>query len=108
MGLMQRTLAAKSKPTQEIAEAGGEYTIKRLTALKNTEARFKLGQEFEFQRFDDVKVMAVFNLEDGKFVEKQHGGGVHSATAVWTFSPSELTVESEAGGVVATEVYKRL
>jgi hypothetical protein len=105
---MQRTLAAACKPTQEITEAGGEYTVKRLSASKNTEARFKLGQEFGYRRLDDVEVLAVFDLEDGRFVEKQHGGGVPSAKAVWTFSPSGLTIESEAGVVVATEVYKRL
>lgn len=107
-GMIQRSLAMKSKPTIEITENGGRWTIKRLTALKNSEVNFQLGQEFEFENLGGAKVMAVINLVDGKLVEKHHGDDVAPVVATWTFSSTDLTVESTARGVVGIEVFKRL
>lgn len=106
--MIQRNLAEKSKPTVEITEAGGRWTFKRLTALKNTEAAFELGQEFEFQRFDGSKVTSIFTLEGNKLKEKQYGAGVVPVTNTWEFLPVDVTVVSVAEGVVGTELYKRL
>src|SRR5699024_10012870 len=49
-------LAKTSKPTIEITLDGDEYTIKTITTLKTTEIKFKLGEEFEENRMDGVKV----------------------------------------------------
>lgn len=106
--MIQRNLAGKSKPTLEITENGGRWTFKRLISLKNTEAAFELGQEFEFQRFDGSKVTSIFSLEGNKLEEKQYGAGVVPVTTIWEFHPVDVTVVSRAEGVTATEVYKRL
>jgi hypothetical protein len=106
--MVQRNLAGKSKPTVEITEAGGRWTIKRLTALKNTEVVFELGKECEFERFDGSRITSIFTLDGNKLEEKQHGDDLPTVTATWKFSSVDLTVVSLAGEVNGTEVYKRL
>ena len=63
VGFILRNLAKTSKPTIEITLDGDEYTIKTITTLKTTEIKFKLGEEFEENRMDGVKVkVSVFCL----------------------------------------------
>ncbi len=53
--MIQRNLAEKAKPTVEISESNGRYTLKTLTALKNTEINFALGEEFDESTADGRK-----------------------------------------------------
>lgn len=55
VGMIQRNLAEKTKPTVEISEKDGKYTLKTLTALKNTEINFTLGEEFDEETADGRK-----------------------------------------------------
>jgi hypothetical protein len=107
VGLLHRKTAAKSEPTIEISASGDRYEIKWISALRELEAAFHLGQEVEYQRLDGTKVTSVFSLEDSKLSERQRAGEV-TVSATWTFSYPALTIESVAGGVTGTEVYKRL
>jgi hypothetical protein len=68
---------------------------------------FQLGQEFESERLDGAKVTSIFTLKGNKLLEKQHGTGLVTVTAIWTFSRSVLTIESLAEEVMGTEVYIR-
>lgn len=58
---MTRKLAESSTPTVEIKQEGDEYIIKTI-AFKNSEIRFKLGQEFEEKRLDGATVKVNYNL----------------------------------------------
>jgi len=55
VSMVTRKLAETSKPTVEIIQDGDDYVIKT-HAFKNSEIRFKLGQEFEEKRLDGVTV----------------------------------------------------
>lgn len=55
VGMIQRNLAEKAKPTVEITEKDGKYSLKTLTALKNTEIVFALGEEFDEETADGRK-----------------------------------------------------
>lgn len=51
-----RNLAKTSKPTIEITKDGDYYIIKTILTLKNSETKFKIGEEFEESRMDGKKV----------------------------------------------------
>jgi fatty acid-binding protein 7 len=55
VGFAKRAIAAAAKPTIEISENGGKYTIKTLSAFKNTEITFTLGEEFDEETADGRK-----------------------------------------------------
>lgn len=52
------------KPSIEISEAGGKYTLKTLSELKNMEITFELGKEFDETSADNraVKVKKMHSL----------------------------------------------
>ena len=101
--MIHRAVATKAKPTVEIQEANGRWTSNTLSAvMKTQEAAFRLGQEFEFQRFDETQVKVVFDFKgDGRLVERQYGDGLVTVTSAWKFSDSQLVLECTAAGVTA-------
>jgi hypothetical protein len=64
-----RRLAQSSKPLVTISQDGDYIVIKTASAVKTTEIKFKLGEEFEEARADGVKVKSVINLQDNKLVQ---------------------------------------
>jgi len=50
--MLKRGAAATAKPTIEISESKGVYTLKTLSFFKNTEIKFKLGEEFDEETAD--------------------------------------------------------
>jgi len=104
VSLVTRKMAESSKPTVEIKQEGDEYIIKTL-AFKNSEIRFKLGQEFEEKRLDGNTVKTVITLEGGKLVQKQHGD--KEVTITREVDGDTLKVVCESGAVVSTRTYQR-
>ena len=51
-----KTAAKNTKPTLEVAVDGDSYIFRSLSTFKNTEIKFKLGEEFEESRADGKKV----------------------------------------------------
>ncbi|CAL8109436.1 unnamed protein product [Orchesella dallaii] len=107
VGMIQRNLAEKAKPTVEITENGGRYTLKTLTALKNTEINFTLGQEFDEETADGRKAKSTITQEGSKLIHVQKIGDDQSQT-VREFLPNEMKATFTAKGVTASRVYKRL
>ncbi|XP_035224707.1 fatty acid-binding protein-like [Stegodyphus dumicola] len=104
VSMVTRKLAENSKPTVEIKQEGDEYLIKTI-AFKNSEIRFKLGQEFEEKRLDGNTVKTVVNLVDGKLVQKQFGD--KEVTITREVEGDTLKVVCQSGDVVSTRAYKR-
>lgn len=55
VNIAKRTLAATAKPTIEISEENGVYTLKTSSIFKNTSISFKLGEEFDEETADGRK-----------------------------------------------------
>jgi fatty acid-binding protein 3 len=53
--MLKRAAAAAAKPTIEISEADGVYTLKTLSVFKNTTITFKCGEEFDEETADGRK-----------------------------------------------------
>ncbi|KOV23586.1 lipocalin/fatty-acid binding family protein [Kitasatospora sp. NPDC052868] len=107
VGLMQRNLALKAKPTEEITEVYGRYTLKTLTALKNTEINFVLGEEFDEETFDGRKARTTVTQDGDKFVQVQKYGDVE-ATIVRAFADTSMEVTYSAKGVTCVRSFLRL
>ena len=53
---MVKTAAKTLKPTLEVDVQGDTYVFRSLSTFKNTEIKFKLGEEFEEDRNDRKRV----------------------------------------------------
>ncbi|MFJ1753262.1 lipocalin/fatty-acid binding family protein [Kitasatospora sp. NPDC088134] len=107
VGMIQRNLAVKANPTEEITEAYGRYTLKTLTALKNTEINFVLGEEFDEETFDGRKARSTVTQDGAKLVQVQKYGDVE-ATIVRTFSDTSMEVTYSGKDVTSVRTFRRL
>ena len=107
VGMIQRNLAEKGKPTVDISESGGRYTMKVLTALKNTEASFALDEEFDDETADGRKARSTVTKDGNKLIHVQKVGS-DQATTTSEFSDTELKQTYSSKGVTATRVFARL
>jgi len=106
VGLVQRTAASKVKPVVEISEAGGKYSLKTLTALKNTEIVFTLGEEFDEKTADDRTCKSTVTKDGNKLIHVQKIGD-ETATITREFSGSEMKAIFSTKGVSSTRTYKK-
>lgn len=108
VGLATRKIAASGKPTVEIRQDGGHFTLKTSTALKKTELNFALGVEFVEETDDGRKANTVFTAEgENQLIQVQKVGQV-TATTIRAFNDGGFDVTHEAAGVVAKRSFKRL
>lgn len=68
---MTRKMGSTVNPVVELTEDNGLYTLKTTSPFKNTEIKFKLGEEFDEETADGRKVKSVCTLEDNKLVQVQ-------------------------------------
>jgi len=107
LGLIQRNLAEKAKLNIEITADNGRWTIRRLTALNNTEINFALGETFDEYTADGRKVESVVTIDSTRLTHKQTSGNDEAVT-VSEFYPNEMKETYTSKGVTATRVFNRL
>ena len=90
---MVKTAAKTLKPVFEVATDGDFFIFRSLSTFKNTEIKFKLGEEFEEDRADGKRVKTVVNRDGNKFVQTQFGD--KEVKIVREFNGDELVVVSE-------------
>ena len=72
VNIVKRKAMTASNPTIENKKSGDNWTVIMSTALKNWEATFQLGKEFNEMTPDGREVTSCFNLEgNDKFVINQ-------------------------------------
>ncbi|XP_014474983.1 PREDICTED: probable fatty acid-binding protein isoform X2 [Dinoponera quadriceps] len=104
VGLMTRKMGSSVSPVVELTENNGTYTLKTTSPFKNTEIKFKLGEEFDEETADGRKVKSVCTLEGNKLVQVQKGD--KDTTIEREFSPTEMKAIMKADDIVCTRVYK--
>jgi|ERR1711915_92552 len=108
VGLVMRKLGQTSKPTVELTESNGEWLLKTTTAMKTTELKFKVGEEFNESTYDGRECKTKFTIEDGnKLVQVQNATKGKSAKFVREFTDTEMIMVSECDGVQSKRIYKR-
>nr|ABL09306.1 allergen Aca s 13 [Acarus siro] len=107
VGFMVKTAAKTLKPTLEVETQGDTYIFRSLSTFKNTEIKFKLGEEFEEDRADGKRVKTVVVKEgDNKFVQTQFGD--KEVKIVREFAGDDVTVTATVADVTSVRNYKRL
>lgn len=71
--MVTRKMGSSVSPVVELTEKDGLYTLKTTSPFKNTEIKFKLGEEFDEETADGRKVKSVCTLEGNKLVQVQKG-----------------------------------
>lgn len=101
-----RKIANLAKPSLHITIDGDNWNVQTHSTVKNTEIKFKLGEEFEETTADGRTVKTTCTVEgDNKLIQSQKGNPDSVLTRV--VEGDTLTLTCEAKGVVCTRVYKR-
>lgn len=102
-------MAQSTKPEIEIKKDGDQWHVKTKTALKNTEIKFKIGEEFEEVRQDDAKVKSLVVQDGNKWTQTQTPlDSDKVVTIVREFGEKELKTTASVGSVTSVRIYDRL
>lgn len=88
VGIMTRKMGSSVSPVIELTENNGVYTLKTTSAFKNSEIKFKLGEEFDEETADGRKVKCVCTLDGNKLIQVQKGE--KETTIEREFTPTEM------------------
>lgn len=89
---MTRKMGSSVSPVVELTENDGTYTLKTTSPFKNTEIKFKLGEEFEEETADGRKVKTVCTLDGNKLMQVQKGD--KDTTIEREYTPTEMKAVS--------------
>ncbi|KAH7641228.1 fatty acid-binding protein [Dermatophagoides farinae] len=107
VNFVKRNLAKRVTPVVTITKDGDYYVFKTETTVKNTEIKFKLNEEFEEMRADDVLVKTIITMEgDNRMIQIQKGD--KEVKIVREFTDDGLNVIATVNGVTSVRFYKRL
>ncbi|XP_076760712.1 fatty acid binding protein isoform X2 [Xylocopa sonorina] len=104
VGLLTRKMGSSVSPVVELTENSGVYTLKTTSPFKNSEIKFKLGEEFEEETPDGRKVKTVCTLEGNKLMQIQKGE--KQTTIEREFTPTEMKAIMKVDDIVCTRIYK--
>ncbi|XP_071862738.1 fatty acid binding protein isoform X1 [Bombus fervidus] len=104
VGIMTRKMGSSVSPVIELTENNGVYTLKTTSAFKNSEIKFKLGEEFDEETADGRKVKCVCTLDGNKLIQVQKGE--KETTIEREFTPTEMKAIMKVDDIVCTRVYK--
>ncbi|XP_003494760.1 sodium/calcium exchanger regulatory protein 1 isoform X1 [Bombus impatiens] len=104
VGIMTRKMGSSVSPVIELTENNGVYTLKTTSAFKNSEIKFKLGEEFDEETADGRKVKTVCTLDGNKLTQVQKGE--KDTTIEREFTPTEMKAIMKVDDIVCTRVYK--
>ncbi|KAF7988619.1 hypothetical protein HCN44_001192 [Aphidius gifuensis] len=103
VGLITRKMGATVSPTVELTENGGEYTLKTTSTFKNSELKFKLGEEIDEETPDGRKVKSTFTLDGNKLHQIQKGE--KDTIIEREFTPTEMKAIMKVDDIVCTRIY---
>ncbi|MER6913382.1 lipocalin/fatty-acid binding family protein [Streptomyces sp. NPDC000594] len=107
VGMIQRNLAEKATPTEELTTGDGPWELSHTTQLKVWKVTFTLGEPFDQVSEDGRTAKSVFAKDGDKLILVQKIGGDQSQV-IRDYSPTGMTVTYAAKGITATRVFKRL
>lgn len=86
--MMIRKMGSNVGPVVQLTENDGLYTLKTTSPFKNSEIKFKLGEEFDEETPDGRKVKSVCTLDGNKLIQIQNGE--KQTTIEREFTPTEM------------------
>ncbi|KAJ8682434.1 hypothetical protein QAD02_018226 [Eretmocerus hayati] len=73
VGLITRKMGAAVSPSVEVTKSGDEYTMSTKSTFKNSEVKFKLGEEFDEETPDGRKVKSTITIDGNTMTHIQKG-----------------------------------
>lgn len=107
VGLIQRNLLEKARPTITIGESAGRWTIETHTALDNAVIVFELNKEFDDKMLDGRIARGTVTRDGNRLILVQRSGD-DTATTLSEFFPTELKQTYSAKGVSAMRLFRRV
>lgn len=102
-----RKVAVNTSPTIEISvQDDGTMVVKTVSTFKNSEIKFKLGEEFEEKRQDGVTTKTVIHKEGNKLIQKQSADP--PVEIVREFTGDKLIATCTCKDVVCVREYKKV
>lgn len=86
-------------------EDDGTFVVKTISTFKNSEIRFKLGEEFEEKRMDGVTTKTVVTQEGNKLIQKQFA--TPEVEIIREFTDDKLITTCKCNKVVCVREYKK-
>ena len=105
VGMIKRKLAGSTTPELEVTQDGDSWTVKTKTAIKNSEIKFKLGEEFDEVRQDDAKVKSTITQEGNTWKQVQKGD--KDVVITREFTADGVNTVATVNGVSSTRFYAR-
>ncbi|XP_043286199.1 fatty acid-binding protein, muscle-like isoform X2 [Venturia canescens] len=104
VGLVTRKMGASVSPTVELTENDGVYTLKTLSTFKNSEIKFKLGEEFDEETPDGRTVKSTVTIDGNKMIHVQKGD--KETLIEREYGPTEMKATMKVDDIVCTRIYK--
>ncbi|XP_066573536.1 fatty acid-binding protein, heart [Amia ocellicauda] len=104
VGFATRQVGSMTKPTTIISQEGDTIILKTQSTFKNTEIKFKLGEEFDETTADDRKVKSLVTLEGGKLIHIQKWNDKETSL-VREVNGNQLVLTLTMGTIVSTRSY---
>ncbi|XP_030073656.1 fatty acid-binding protein, heart [Microcaecilia unicolor] len=106
VGFATRQIANVTKPTTIICMEGDTIIVKTQSTFKNTELKFKLGEEFDETTADDRKVKSIVTLDGKKLKHVQKWEGKETSL-VREIQDGKLILTLTMDDVVCTRTYEK-
>lgn len=106
VGWMTRKIGTTINPIIELTENDGVYTLTSQSTFKNTEIKFKLGEEFEEETPDGRTVKSTIIQEGNTLFHVQKGDKETLIERI--FTPEEVKMTVAVDDIVCTRIYKAL
>lgn len=104
---MIRKVAVNTSPTIEISvEADGTVVVKTQSTFKNSQIKFKIGEEFEEKRMDGNTVKTIVTKEGNKLIQKQQCDP--PVEIVREFTDDKLITTCKCKDIVNVREYKKV
>jgi hypothetical protein len=108
VSVVTRKIAANLKPNYVIsAEPDNFFNLRTESTFKNSDMKFRLGEEFDETTSDGRKCKSVVRLEGNTLIQDQKGEKVPSVITRELTDKDTLVCICKAGEVSSKRVYKR-
>lgn len=103
LGILLRKMIGAIGQTVELIKNDDEYTFNTVSTLKSFVIKFKLGEEFEEETPDGLKVMSVITLDDNKLIHIRKSD--KPQTIIREFTDNALTITMIVNNVTCKRFY---
>ena len=108
LGLFKRGAAAIASATLYISKEGDVYTMFTDSTFGKSTIKFKLGEEFEENRMDGMRVKSTITIDGNKMTHIQKAEGKPDVSLIRVFNEKGMNLEASTNKVVAKRYYARV